>query len=447
MATAIRIRRGTTLQWNSTNRVLQQGELGLDTTLNKLKVGNNSSLWSGLPFLNVLPSEVNELCQDAVFASLDHELHTNITVTHNDNSNQIVLSTGPDVVTFSSLNNTLTDPSSGYVPIGDVGNPDGVASLDSNGFIPDSEIPSNIARDTEIITSYNDLSDKPTIISSYNDLSDKPTIISSYTELSGTPDLTLYAEKESPVFTGKVTVDDIEIDGDIIFNGTATEINSTSLTITDPLIYLGESNPANTVDLGFVSSFNDGIYQHSGLVRDATDNKWKLFKGVVDEPTNTVNFAQATYDSLSVGPLEATSINVSGSVTGIDKSDVGLSNVDDTSDEDKPVSTETQNALDAKADSLITLNSKSSNYTLATSDLNKMIEMSGGGTLTISDSSSFQVGFSVDILQTGSSQVTVAGNGFTPNATPGLKLRAQWSSATLLKRGLNSWVVFGDLSA
>jgi hypothetical protein len=98
-------------------------------------------------------------------------------------------------------------------------------------------------------------------------------------------------------------------------------------------------------------------------------------------------------------------------------------------------------------DLYISANAQSSSYTLTTSDLGKMIEMSNGGTLTITDSSSFPVGFSADILQTGSSQVTIAGNGFTPNATPGLKLRSQWSSATIVKRALNSWVVFGDLSA
>jgi hypothetical protein len=32
-------------------------------------------------------------------------------------------------------------------------------------------------------------------------------------------------------------------------------------------------------------------------------------------------------------------------------------------------------------------------------------------------------------------------------ATPGLKLRTKWSSATLLKRAKNSWMVFGDLSS
>jgi hypothetical protein len=41
----------------------------------------------------------------------------------------------------------------------------------------------------------------------------------------------------------------------------------------------------------------------------------------------------------------------------------------------------------------------------------------------------------------------VATGGVTINATPGLKLRAQWSSATLVKRNTDTWVLVGDLSA
>ena len=74
------------------------------------------------------------------------------------------------------------------------------------------------------------------------------------------------------------------------------------------------------------------------------------------------------------------------------------------------------------------MEAQASNYTIAPIDSGRLIEMSGGGTLTITDSASFPVGFSVDILQTGASQVTIAGTSFTPNATPGLKLRTQWSN-------------------
>jgi hypothetical protein len=88
-------------------------------------------------------------------------------------------------------------------------------------------------------------------------------------------------------------------------------------------------------------------------------------------------------------------------------------------------------------------------YTLVLTDNGDIVEMSGGGTLTVPTNASvaFPVGAQINLLQTGASQVTVGGAGVTINATPGLKLRAQWSSATLIKRATDTWVLVGDLSA
>jgi hypothetical protein len=101
-------------------------------------------------------------------------------------------------------------------------------------------------------------------------------------------------------------------------------------------------------------------------------------------------------------------------------------------------------------DPLFTFNQQSGSYTLALIDSYRMIEMSNGGNLTVPPESSvnFPVGTAIDIVQTGSSQVTVvAGSGVTVNATPGLKLRTQWSSATLVKRSSDTWLLMGDLVA
>lgn len=110
----------------------------------------------------------------------------------------------------------------------------------------------------------------------------------------------------SPTFTGAAVFNDLEIGGALTFSGTATQINQTDLTIEDPLIYLGEGNTANINDLGFVAAFDDGTYQHTGLVRDASAGTWKLFKGVTDEPINTVNFNQGSLDALALGSLTLT---------------------------------------------------------------------------------------------------------------------------------------------
>ena len=105
--------------------------------------------------------------------------------------------------------------------------------------------------------------------------------------------------------------------------------------------------------------------------------------------------------------------------------------------------------LALKADNAATINTMSGSHTIVSADVSNVREMSNGGTITIpSDTSWWPVGATIDVLQTGSSQVTIgAGSGVTLNATPGLKLRAQWSSATILKRAANTFVALGDLSA
>lgn len=110
----------------------------------------------------------------------------------------------------------------------------------------------------------------------------------------------------------------------------------------------------------------------------------------------------------------------------------------------------TGSTWESVVDPVYVFNQKSTSYTLVIADAFKMIEMSAGGTLTIplDATVNFPVGTAIDILQTGSSQVTIAGaSGVTVNATPGLKLRTQWSSATIIKRAANTWVAMGDLVA
>jgi hypothetical protein len=61
---------------------------------------------------------------------------------------------------------------------------------------------------------------------------------------------------------------------------------------------------------------------------------------------------------------------------------------------------------------------------------------------------SFPIGVQVNLLSIGTATVaTAAGAGVTLNGTPGLLLRAQYSSATLIKRAANTWVIIGDLKA
>jgi hypothetical protein len=69
-------------------------------------------------------------------------------------------------------------------------------------------------------------------------------------------------------------------------------------------------------------------------------------------------------------------------------------------------------------------------------------------TVPLNSSIPFPIGTQITILQVGAGQTTITPiGGVTINSTPGLKLRAQWSSASLIKRATNTWVAIGDLSA
>jgi hypothetical protein len=104
------------------------------------------------------------------------------------------------------------------------------------------------------------------------------------------------------------------------------------------------------------------------------------------------------------------------------------------------------------ASSTLVPNAQASSYTLVLADKDKLVEMgnASANTLTVPLNSSvaFPIGSQINILQTLGGQTTIAATaGVTINATPGLKLRAQWSSATLIKRLENTWVLIGDLIA
>ena len=185
-----------------------------------------------------------------------------------------------------------------------------------------------------------------------------------------------------------------------------------------------------------------------------------------------------------------------GTVSGITKTMVGLTNVDDTSDASKPVSTAGQTALDLKANiasptftGTVTLPSNTvtsamiadativnddisttagidlgkladativeeiGSRTLLLTDKNRFIKMTSGSpnTVTVPTDASvnFPIGSQIHIIQYGSGKTQILPVAGTPSiyGTPGQFLRAQYSSATLLKCDTNIWMLMGDLSA
>ena len=102
----------------------------------------------------------------------------------------------------------------------------------------------------------------------------------------------------------------------------------------------------------------------------------------------------------------------------------------------------------------ILTNTRTTGYTLDISDASKQIEMNAtiaNGLLIPTDASvPFPIGTTIIVVQLGTGQTTISAA--TPATTtlrftPGNKLRTQYSTATLVKRAANDWILSGDLIA
>lgn len=96
-----------------------------------------------------------------------------------------------------------------------------------------------------------------------------------------------------------------------------------------------------------------------------------------------------------------------------------------------------------------TVETKSDSYTLLTADAGKVVAMnkSTAQTVTVNGTLDLATGQRIDVVQTGAGQVSFSASSATLNGTPGLKLRARYSAATLLCVGSDSYVLIGDLAA
>jgi len=418
MATRMQQRRGTAAQWTAADPILAAGEIGFESDTGQFKIGDGVNHWDDISY----------------FKNLE------------------------------DLGGSLDD----YVLVTSKAQANGVASLDSSGKIPVAQLGNLIDGAPDALNTLNELA------AAIND--------------DGT-----FASSIVSALAGKLALGGGTMTGSINMSG------NTISNVQVPLPTI-DSNPATK---GYVDS---GISTHNS---DTTN-----VHGIADTAALATTAATASAISTSVSNHNALTANVHGiadtsllalksEVAAVTATTLGLGNVTNTSDANKPVSTAQASAiatakseaiadatarvtaviasapgaldtldelaaalgddanfassvttsLGLKVDSLTPISRKTASYTLSSlTERDDLVEMGSASamTLTIPTDATldFPIGTSLDILQTSTGQVTIAGaGGVTVNATPGLKLRTQWSSATLFKRAANTWVVYGDLMA
>jgi hypothetical protein len=97
------------------------------------------------------------------------------------------------------------------------------------------------------------------------------------------------------------------------------------------------------------------------------------------------------------------------------------------------------------------IETKSDTYTLVLADAGKLIRCTKGTSMSIivplNSAAAYSVGQRIDIMQYGAGQVTISGDtGVTVRATPTNKLRATYSTASIIKIATDEWVLAGDVA-
>jgi hypothetical protein len=212
------------------------------------------------------------------------------------------------------------------------------------------------------------------------------------------------------------------------------------------LVVVGNTSGTNTGD-------NATNSQYSGLAASKQDT---LVSGTNIKTVNSTSLLGSGNVAVEPTITATTSADYyrgDKTFATLNKAAVGLGNVDNTSDANKPVSTATQTALDAKTNKLITTNRQTASYTLVLSDADKLVEMNVGSannlTVPLNSSVAFSTGTQILLAQYGAGQTTiVATSGVTIRSNGAkLKLNAQYSGATLVKIAENEWYLFGDIAS
>jgi hypothetical protein len=483
MATRMQQRRGTQAQWTAANPVLAAGEIGFEIDNNRFKVGDGTNAWSAISYFVDIESVLGGVSGTDLPVALD-------------TLNEIAAALNDDADLYNTLSNLINTGIESVgnnlsVHAGDAGNVHGVADMTvlttetyvANAINTHDQTTLNVhgIANTLALATTNGVT---SAISTHNTETASIHGISNTLALVYTNDSRLSDERtpsSSSVTASKIASDAVETEKIANAAVTAIKLANNSVetakiadgAVTDDKLAnnIAQSHIANlTTDLGLLAS-QSSVDLKAPLASPAltgtptaptantatnttqiattafVQQEISILTTAAPELLNTLdelaaalgddeNFAATTANSIALkAPLASPTFTglVTVAADGIAYTD----------------GTQTKEGVPSRTPII----SKTDSYTLsATSERDSLIEVnkSSAATITIPLNSAvgFPIGTTLDILQTGTGQVTIAGDGgVTVNATPGLKLRTQWSSVTLLKRAENSWVVFGDLTA
>ena len=306
----------------------------------------------------------DERAQDAIATAIAAGTHTNITITYDDDNNKFTF-VGANTYSDENAQDAVGNAVGTGLSYNDTTGAISVTTNTYDAYGSASTVAGNLSTHESDTTTHGTTgnivgtSDTQTLTNktlTSPKINEDVVLTSTATELNYVDGVTSAIQTQidskaslsGATFTGAVSGTSLTLSGDLTINGTTTTLNSTTLSVDD-----------KNIELGSVATPSDATADGGGIT----------LKGTTDKTFNWVDATDAWTSSEHVNLASGKSLYLNGTLlkdatetltnktltspvintpTGITKSDVGLANVDNTTDAGKPISTATQTALDLK---------------------------------------------------------------------------------------------------
>jgi hypothetical protein len=479
----IQIRRGTAAQWTSANPTLAAGEMGVESDTRKTKIGTGSTAWTSLAYANVVPSDLTNTLGDYLevadrgvangVASLDAQGQVPINQLGNvidaapgvlDTLNELAAAINDDASFVTTINTSIATKlalaggtMTGAIAMGTnkitgLGTPTADYDASTKKYADDlqTQTVAGIAAHAAVSTNVHGVADMAAL-STMNYVNTEITAHNNdTTSVHGIPDTSALTTVSAvaAVVAGEATARTAAI---------AAETSARTAAITAAATTAATNLDTHTADTTSVHGISDtsllalksevAAVTAASLGLGSVTNTSDADKPVSTAQATAIAAAQAAAIADATSQVNAVIASAPGALNTLDELAAALG-------DDANYAASITTALAGKVDSYTPIVEKTASYTLTSlTERDDLIEVNSTSPCVISipeDATvNYPVGTSLDILQTNTGEVSIApvSGTVTVNATPGLKLRTRWSSATIFKRAANTWVVYGDLKA
>jgi hypothetical protein len=332
--TIIQHRRGTAAAWTAANPVLSLGELGLETDTLKVKFGNGVGVWTALSYLTA-----------AELAGKANTAHTHTTA---DITDFTAIGDGLTTAATAAAARTVIGAGTSDLAIGSSGTTAKAgnwfpAFSEVTGTLGTSQLPPLAINETfapadqaamlALTAQRGDVAIRVDTGKTYILSTDSPGTLADWKLITAVGDVSSVAGRTGAVVLTKTDVGLANVDNTSDVNKPVSTATATSIATKEGTIAAGTTAQYWRGDKSWQTLNSTAV----GLANvDNTSD--------VNKPVSTATTTALNLKANLAGPT------FTGTVNGITATMVGLANVTNTSDANKPVSTAQQTALNLKAD-------------------------------------------------------------------------------------------------